>query len=161
MRGASIEARFWSKVPNTDDPMACWYWGGRIDPRGYGRFDLPKEGRCKLMPWLAHRVSFLLTRGSLSSSAVVCHKCDNTRCVNPSHLFVGSQADNLTDMKNKGRGNGKRKLSIDDVLEILKSNETHSVLGEKYGVSRANIYHIKLGHTWSRRLAQEGHLGVQ
>lgn len=89
-----VAPRFWSKVQKTD---GCWFWTG-ARRNGYGRFGGTKPYR------YAHRVAWELTHGPLESPAVkVCHHCDNTLCVRPDHLFIGSQADNVKDRAAKGR----------------------------------------------------------
>lgn len=75
----------------------CWEWTGASDRRGYGRISLNK--RC----YLPHRVMWAHANGPIPLGMYVCHKCDNPRCVNPEHLFVGSAGDNQRDMARKGR----------------------------------------------------------
>lgn len=92
----ALADRFWPKVDKSGE---CWLWTGARDERGYGRIGTGgKHGTA-----LAHRVAWELTAGALSSGAVVCHRCDVPACVRPDHLFLGSQQENLADMRNKGR----------------------------------------------------------
>lgn len=90
----TVEDRFWPKVEKTND---CWIWiasGGR-----YGHFKY--NGRIEM----AHRVSWLLEYGEIPDGLDVLHRCDRPRCVRPDHLFLGTHADNMRDMRAKGRGN--------------------------------------------------------
>lgn len=87
-------ARFWSKVERAGD---CWVWQGTITRGGYGRFWL--YGRMLR----AHRAAYYFTYGSLPDGLHICHRCDNPPCVRPSHLFVGTDRDNVLDMITKGR----------------------------------------------------------
>jgi len=96
----SPEIRFWELVNKTD---GCWLWSGTTNLDGYGRFKITTN---KLVG--AHRFSYSLANGLIPSGKCVCHTCDNPRCVNPSHLFLGSHSDNMQDMYRKRRhNNGK------------------------------------------------------
>jgi hypothetical protein len=87
---------YWKRVIKTD---SCWLWDKPTHDQGYGLFTAKPNGR----NLLAHRVSYALTYGE-PGDFEVCHTCDVTSCVNPDHLFIGTQADNIHDMLQKGRG---------------------------------------------------------
>ena len=102
----SIEERFWSKVikpgeENADD--GCWEWAGCRPRRSCGVASYGRFSTATSKSVLAHRFSWELHNGPIPDGMVVCHRCDNTGCVRPEHLFVGTQADNLRDCQSKGR----------------------------------------------------------
>lgn len=86
--------RFWSKVEKTE---TCWNWIGCVIRNGYGQW-----GHSKKVHY-AQRVSYFIEHGEYENTLMVLHKCDNRRCVNPSHLFLGTNQDNINDMMSKGR----------------------------------------------------------
>ena len=145
--------RFWSKVEKTE---GCWEWRGNLHNAGYGSVFVSK----KVRPFIrtAHRVAYELTYGPIPSShIVVCHSCDNRICVNPSHLFLGSRADNTADMVAKGRGatmerHGGAKLTADDVRQLRSTYAaggiTMKAIGARYGINAATVHHIVHRVTW-------------
>jgi hypothetical protein len=92
--GMDTKSRFWSKV-NKQTASGCWEWMGSITKAGYGQFAW--KG-----PKYAHRVSAEWS-GLCVADKIVCHRCDNPKCVNPDHLFAGDTVDNIKDMVSKGR----------------------------------------------------------
>lgn len=144
--------RFWLKVDirSLDD---CWNWLSCKDPNGYGRF------KSNFGTGLAHRIAWILTNGSIPDGLFLCHKCDNSSCVNPRHLFLGTQEDNIDDMYSKNRGavgsrHGNSKLSELDVEEIINSTDSQQTIAKKYGVKQQAVSKIKLGLRWKRALCQ-------
>lgn len=90
--------RFWRNTQIAEGNR-CWIWGGVKDQNGYGRIAYRTQAL------KAHRVAFEMRYGPISDGMVICHSCDNPSCVNPNHLFVGSQAENMQDASRKGRLN--------------------------------------------------------
>lgn len=136
--------RFWKYVapePNT----GCWLWTGSLLNYGYGAFS--PGGR-------AHRFAYSAFKGPIPEGVFVLHRCDVPSCVNPDHLFLGTRADNVADMMQKGRQprgsrNGSAKLTPAQVLEIFASTEKQAVLAARYGVVHTAISKIKRGHKWA------------
>jgi hypothetical protein len=148
LHGLSPEERFWAYVEKTD---GCWVWTGYRDPSGYGRLSI------KNIPVLAHRFSYQLHCHEITSDQHLLHTCDNPRCVNPSHLMIGTQADNNKDMFAKGRGrpavhlgtdHGMSKLTEAQVLEIRASKEPPQVIANRLGVSRRQVRDIINRRSW-------------
>lgn len=142
--------RFWSKVDPSGD---CWEWTAHRKPGGYGQFTVTK-GQFHT----AHAVSYALTHGPIPPGMVICHRCDNPPCVNPDHLFMGTQVDNALDMFAKGRGNravgtanASARLTEDNVRTIRRTPRGPRflmVLAETYGVSTRTISKIRAHQTW-------------
>jgi hypothetical protein len=131
------------------DENECWIWIGSAQKRGYGF--IKKNGKTTM----AHRVAYELAYGELPDGLFVCHKCDNPRCVNPKHLFVGTHNDNMLDMHNKGRSHKpageihpNSKLTETEAIEILNSIEPYPALAAKHNISLTSIYDIKTGRKW-------------
>jgi len=146
-------ARFWSKVTKSD---GCWTWTPkRISRDGYGDFVVYHEG--KRVQIRAHRFSWAIEYGKFPAiRELVCHSCDNPVCVRPSHLFLGTDADNSRDCVRKmrhsyGERNGQAKLTNADVYEIkrrLSIGHKQSSVARDYGISDRHVSDINVGRKW-------------
>jgi hypothetical protein len=126
----------------------CWLWTGAKDYDGYGQISVSgKSAR-------AHRVSYEDKHGTIPLGAVLCHHCDNPSCINPDHMFLGTNADNVADKISKGRQargevQGSAKLTADKVLAIRAAKTmTQRALAKQYGVSQGQIYNVRSGKHW-------------
>lgn len=145
--------RFWSLF---DVTPGCWEWRGPTNNMGYGKFNM-RHAADVWRPRYAHRVSWHLEHGD-PGALHVCHRCDNPRCVNPAHLFLGTQAENMADCATKGRAtnggevrgerHGNAKLTDELVREIRASAERGTVLAKRYGVTPTVICAVRKGHIW-------------
>jgi hypothetical protein len=153
----SLEQRFWAKVNRTDSADECWEWRAGLNGDGYGQFWDSLDSRMNR----AHRVSYRITFGSIPKGLSILHRCDNRRCVNPSHLFLGTQKDNIEDMVKKGRQrgrsmpgqlNGAAKLTADQVIQIkqlIKDGHRNATIAPIFKVHPSNISAIRRGVSWA------------
>jgi hypothetical protein len=141
----------WVEDPET----GCWVWSAAL--RGKGRYGTIRvRGRHER----AHRVSWLLHRGPIPDGLFVLHDCDNPPCVNPDHLFLGTQADNIADCVHKGRfkvpdfrgeQNGRSKLTEAEARELLalrSSGLTQRQVADRFGISDVQVGDIWNGESW-------------
>lgn len=149
MRG-TIRERFEAKFTKSD---GCWEWNAYKSPDGYGTIRIAGK------TLKAHRVAYHLYVGEIPAGMCVCHHCDNRKCVNPAHLFLGTNADNVHDRDNKGRGadtsgekNGRAKLSEEQVIGIRTRHgegATRCDLIREFGVSQATITRVLSRSNWA------------
>lgn len=140
---SDLQNRFWSKVDQSAD---CWEWIAHRNKKNYGVFN--REGTTTL----AHRYSAELA-GMDIIDKLVCHNCDNPSCVNPDHLFVGTNQDNMDDMASKGRRSTTghkqtsmpklRKLTAEQVLYVRASDKPLRALARELSVGSTTIFKIK------------------
>lgn len=169
-QGVTLRSRSYRKpmpVPTWDEFFAsrtraaaeCINWKGSRDKSGYGRLN------CRALPGLvfAHRVSWRLAYGEFDHSLRVLHKCDNPSCVRPSHLFLGTQADNVADMVAKGRiapptirfgaSNPQSRLTDDTVRQIrraVSSGECSQIEAARlFAVSPMTVSRAVRRQSWS------------
>lgn len=138
------EEKFWSKV-NKLGPEDCWEWLGAKHPTGYGKLWIILDKRvCKP----SHHVSLILSGIHIPEGSVVMHSCDNPSCVNPKHLKVGSQQENIQDKLRKGRQPTGDKhhntvISDADVSYIRRSKKLGTELAKQFQVSPSVISNIR------------------
>lgn len=135
----------------------CHEWTGSLKPNGYGQSSMiDKTGNSHR---LSHRVAWEIENGPIPNGMFVCHTCDNRLCVNPDHLFLGTQADNIRDAARKGRmatgqHNGNGKLSDEDkrlIIAAIDSGMSQAKIGKMYGVSERTV-----GRLWNHIRESKG-----
>lgn len=141
---------FWSKVNKTS---TCWLWTASTRGKGYGGFH--SHG----VMYAAHRFSWILKHGSVPEGLHVLHRCDNPACVRPSHLFLGTNADNVADKMSKKRHRNLQgekhplsKLTDQDVKQIRKlqsEGALHRELAKQFNVTKGTIGFIIRQETWT------------
>ena len=126
----------------------CWLWIGSTNTSGYGIFT---EGGERT----AHRVSYKRYRGPIPPGMHVRHTCDCPQCVNPDHLVLGTHADNMGDLRERGRAyrapgaaNMAAKLTEDQALAVMQDARTCEAIALEYGISPATVDSIRNGHSW-------------
>ncbi len=130
----------------------CWLWVARLNKHGYGTFQIG----CRSC--LAHRVSFEIYRSPIPEGMEILHKCDVRACVNPQHLYVGTQFENMRDRSErssweqaKGSQSVRSKLTEEDVLEIRRmssAGRSYAELSERFGICKSNVATIVRRETW-------------
>ena len=149
----SNENDFWERLI-IDQYSGCMEWSGYLSNDGYGILSFKGNN------WRAHRLAYTLIFGEIPKGMNVCHRCDNPKCANPEHLFIGTQLDNIKDRVNKKRcgdhkgvANGRAKLSEKKVQlsrHIFSNcNITKASLGKMFGVSDVQICNIINNKSWS------------
>jgi len=148
-----LAIRFASKVARRE-PEDCWFWTGWVGNHGYGC--LSHDGRAVM----AHRVAFFLEHGRWPEPCCL-HRCDNPLCVNPAHLFEGTNADNVADKMAKGRcrpgrhvgeanpGSKLKEFQVRGIIFLLKhATFSQAAIARQFGVGHAVVSDIRLGKTW-------------
>lgn len=154
--GRTPEERFWEKVKKAG-PDECWEWQAAKQHGGYGFFGIAGKSI------KAHRFSWELANGPIPKGegyhgTCVCHKCDNPSCVNPNHLFLGTNKDNADDRDAKGRckakgplgeRSGRSKLKAEQVVAIRNDGRKVTEIARAYGVGHATIHRILNRICWA------------
>jgi hypothetical protein len=135
----------WSNAP-------CWEWTRGCTASGYA--EILFENRM----WKVGRLLYVLYFGGIPKGMWVLHKCDNRKCVNPNHLYLGNINDNSRDAVERrrnvfGERSGRSKLTNKQAEDIRNSKENRSVLSKKYGVLPGQIYRIRSGKSRTREIS--------
>ncbi|WP_432444511.1 HNH endonuclease signature motif containing protein [Sporomusa sphaeroides] len=139
----------------------CWEWTGALKGKDrlkqYGHLTIGSRSKGTRKTVSAHRYSYKIYKGNIPDNMDVCHKCDNPKCVNPEHLFIGTRQDNVNDRESKGRNktphltgdnHPSRKLTYEIVKVIRSSKESSTEISKRYGVCSSLIRAIRRGEYW-------------
>jgi len=127
------EKSFWQSITiSGDDDNECWNWWKTIRGGGYGGVGIRKKATGKSTTVQAHRYSWIIHNGSIPEGMFCLHICDNSRCVNPDHLYLGNQSDNMQDKHRRGRMNGYK--HSEDVKRRISETEKKTKLAKKLGL---------------------------
>src|SRR6266404_1810545 len=167
----NTEEDFWRKAIKSTEPDGCWPWMASRYSQGYGQAHWNNKNV------RANRLAWELTYGSIPEGLCVLHKCDNPPCVNPKHLFLGTVADNSTDMifkgrqargesnwsrlhpeANQGTKNGRAKLTEGQVrtIRLIAPDFTYAALGRMFCVTYQQIGDIVMHRSWKHLSMEEG-----
>jgi hypothetical protein len=148
-----IVDKFWSKVKYPENIDDCWEWSSGLFESGYGQFGISSKIKIS-----AHRFAFQYYNGSIPKGYIICHRCDNKKCCNPNHLFLGTCKDNSEDMVRKGRSIKGEKIHTSiltecDVIETLTSlyygnKISYQEFNLKYSVEGRQLKNIVNRITW-------------
>lgn len=145
--------RFWRKTVYVHS--GCCLWIGSASKHGYGTFGIGSRTDGSRRTVRTTRYAYEISFGPIPDGLYVLHKCDNPRCVNPDHLYLGDQKKNMQDMRERGRSNyvrgekiGLSKLNEKQIAEIRSMNIPNTLIARKFDVTPATIGYIRNGKTW-------------
>lgn len=153
----STKCKLFSEIEKNN---GCWEWQGELHPQGYAYTTCYETGKREQV----HRVSYRIFKEEIPHGLLVCHTCDNRRCINPDHLWIGTHKENSQDAKRKGRlehvklmqSKGEEKASsklnnekVREIREEIKKGIRCTVIARKFGVNSTTIYSLRDGKTWS------------
>lgn len=155
MKRTDPAKRFWAHV-SIGESGECWEWNAHRNIKGYGLFaDFTPQYGGKTQG--AHRWAWIFTRGEIGGGLFVCHKCDNPGCVNPAHLFLGTNSDNQLDSYRKGRrrhlagaraSNARLTPFQVSIIRRVGDSVPSRQLGEVFGVGKSQILRIRRNESW-------------
>ena len=138
-----------------DKVTGCWEWQKAKDKDGYGQITIFRKSI------KAHRFSYMQHNGMIPKSWMVCHKCHNPKCINPKHLFVGTNSDNMLhssidkrlncnhQLGEKNPYNKLKEATVKRVYQLSKEEKTSKYISEITSVPMSNVRNIRYGYTWS------------
>lgn len=159
VRGLPLSERFFRFVkPGSQSNSGCWLWIGTRNGDGYGHLKMPRGFNAK-----AHRVAWRLFRGDIPTGVHVLHRCDTPNCVNPAHLFLGTNADNVADRQAKqrqarGARAGRVRLS-EEAVKYIRSHAgrvSQRAMAARFGVGKSTVANVVRRKNWAHVLEGQG-----
>jgi hypothetical protein len=149
----TIDQKFFDDRSIVNKDTGCIEWSRATSFIGYGVV------KHKQKQWQAHRFSWTFHFGKIPNGKIICHKCDNRKCINPDHLFIGVHKDNSQDMISKGRNvpargerSGTAKLTNEQIALIKNDTRPQKLIAKTHNICQANVSLIKSGKTWAHVL---------
>lgn len=136
-KGEPTDKQFIQANCDIDPVTGCWNWKRAIDSGGYGVVRIRNGSSAAIV----HRIVWELWNSKIIGRLCVCHTCDNRRCCNPDHLFLGTQKENVVDSVRKGRK--PHKLTREQAASIKINNGTLQDIADQYGVGQTTVWNIK------------------
>lgn len=138
----NTEEKFWSLI-NKSHESECWIWLGGVNNKGYGQFRL--NGRL----YMSHRLAYSLSKSEIPRGLFLCHKCDTPKCCNPSHMFIGTQSDNMIDRVVKNR-QPNLVLTPEIVKEIRRLSASYmpGQISKKLNISLTLVKKVFYNESW-------------
>lgn len=148
LKKCQLEAKLLAK---TNITKTCWLWEGVKNPDGYGRILIGK------LRFNAHRIMYEIHNGKFDKKLNVLHSCDVRNCINPSHLFLGTQYDNIQDIYKKGRGNkqGNARINLEiaeKIRELVRQGYSQKSLIGFYNLDSSQISRIVNNVIWRKEV---------
>lgn len=165
-----LKAKFFASIDQCESIENCWNWTGPLQAKRYARLAVGTSGGPNFFFEMGHRFSWRIHCGEIPDGMQINHRCDNPKCVNPHHLFLGTQMDNMRDKIAKGRAscgekhsvatklktprgsrNAAAKLTeadIPQVLHLANKGETQRNIAARFGVTKNAIGQILRGESW-------------